>query len=181
MNTILKTGITLFLICALSSGLCGIVNSITAPLIAANVEKETLEARQVVSGGYGIGAEIESDDPLIASIMELTDGGERVGFELELLGSGYGGEFTIIASYLLDGTLLEAKMMANGETPGLGKKAEESWYMDMFKGKGGDTPLPGNKNDLDDPSLVSGASVTFNGVSNALRYGSEFVRNFKEV
>lgn len=179
MKTIAKTGITLFLICALSAGLCGVINSITAPKIAQNILNETIEARYEVSGGYELGNELESTDSNILSVMEIKDGDEVVGYELELVGSGYGGSFTIMASFLNDGSLIAAKMMGNSETPGLGKKAEEPWYMEMFTGLGGDTPLPSSRNDLDDPSLVAGASVTFNGVSQALANGSSYVKGME--
>ena len=67
--------------------------------------------------------------------------------------------------------------MANSETPGLGKKSEESWYMAQFVGFGAANPIPTSKNDLADPSLVSGATVTFTGVSGALKNGSEYVKS----
>ena len=67
--------------------------------------------------------------------------------------------------------------MANSETPGLGKKSEESWYMAQFVGFGATAPIPTSKNDLADPSLVSGATVTFTGVSGALKNGSEYVKS----
>ncbi len=184
MKGALKTGIILFLICAVSAGLCGIVNSITAPRIAENTLKETLEGYAAVSPGYDIGEEkaVEGNANVL-SILPLSKDGKTEGAILNLTANGYGGAFNIIASYSLDGTLIKAKMMSNSETPGLGKKSEQSWYMAMFEGRGGSEALPASKSDLssEDSQAVSGASITFNGVSTALRAGSDYIKSLGGV
>ena len=178
MTRYIKTGVILFLICAVCTALCALVNEVTAPRIAANTENDRLAALADVSGGYTIGDQVDVGDGSINYYIPLTDGSGIAGYIVELSTSGYGGAMTIIASYSTDGSVLAAKMMANSETPGLGKKAEEPWYMEMFTGLGGDSPLPASKSDLsaDDGAAVSGASITFGGVSSALIAGSEFVK-----
>ena len=116
-----------------------------------------------------------------SGVEESTDlfrDGKKVGIALLLSGSGYGGSFSIIASYDTNGALMGAKMTVDSETAGLGKKAEESWYMDLFKGMGVDKPFPSAPKDLsaDDTALVSGATVTFKGVSKALKNGSDYIK-----
>ncbi len=187
MRTYIKTGLTLFLICAVCATLCGFVNQITAPVIAENQRLTDLAALAEVSGGMYPGeteslsgvASINSVTPLYSDVQQT----ELGGYSLNLTGSGYGGVFTIIASYYLDGSLVNAKMTSDSETAGLGKKAEESWYMDLFKAKGADVPLPVSKNDLSesDVAAVSGATITFNGVSSVLRTGSEYVKEVLSV
>lgn len=182
MKSYIKTGLTLFLICAVCATLCALVNQITAPVIAENQRKTDLAALEAVSGGMHPGdstpvegvAGINSITPLYKDDAKT----ELGGYSLNLTQKGYGGEFTIIASYYLDGSLVSAKMTNNSETAGLGKKAENDWYMAMFKDLGGDNPLPGSKSDLSesDAAAVSGATITFNGVSTALRNGSEYVK-----
>lgn len=179
MKTTIKTGLLLFFICAFSAGLCGIINSITAPQILINTQKETEAALSAVSGGYALGDEMESSNASITMVIPLLDGDDKVaGYILELNANGYGGGMTIIASYLNSGELMKAKMMANSETPGLGKKSENDWYMAMFEGLGGASPLPTSKADLpsDQAQSVSGASITFSGVSGALNLGSSYVK-----
>ncbi len=179
MTRYMKTAVILFLICAVCTALCAIVNEVTAPVIASSIESERLAALSDVAAGYGIGEENAVGDGRVNYYIPLlSEEGGTAGYIVELLTSGYGGEMTVIASYDADGTLLEAKLMANSETPGLGKKAEESWYMDMFRGLGGSEPLPLSKADLsaDDSAAVSGASVTFNGIASALSAGSDYVK-----
>ncbi len=182
MKNYLKTGLTLFLICAVCATLCALVNQITSPVIAENQRKTDLAALQSVSGGMfpGDGESVE-DRANINSITPLYKDEAKTelgGYSLNLTGKGYGGAFTIIASYYLDGSLINAKMTNNSETAGLGKKAENSWYMDMFKNLGSKSPIPVSKNDLkeDEVALVSGATITFNGVTSVLRLGSDYIK-----
>ncbi len=178
MTRYIKTAVILFLICAICTALCAVVNEVTAPRIAANVEGERLSALSDVSRGLEIGEQVDVGDGSINYYIPLLGGSSVAGYIVELSSSGYGGAMTIIASYDTDGAVMEAMMMANSETPGLGKKAEEPWYMEMFKGLGGESPLPSQKSDLsaEDNAAVSGASITFGGVSSALINGSEFVK-----
>ena len=178
MTRYLKTGLILFAICAVCTALCALVNEVTAPAIAINMESERLDALDAVSHGYEIGDQGEGSGS-INYVIPLYENGKVAGYIAEILTSGYGGEMTVIASYSTDGTVLEAQMMANSETPGLGKKAEESWYMDMFRGHGGDDPVPLSKSDLpaEEAAAVSGASITFAGVSAAIHEGSEYVKS----
>lgn len=182
MKNYLKTGIVLFAICAVCAALCAFVNSVTAPRIEANQLAANLEAAKAVSGGMTPGS-LESislpDYPAIRAIAPLTkDNGELGGYQLELEGSGYGGSMTVITAYNLDGSLIGAKLTSNSETAGLGKKAENDWYMDMFKGKGADTAIPTSKNDLgeSEAAAISGATITFNGISSVIKQGSDYVK-----
>ena len=178
MTRYIRTAVILFLISAICTALCAVVNEVTAPRIAENVEKERISALEDVASGLAIGEDVQVGDGTVNYYIPLSDGSATAGYIVELSSSGYGGAMTIIASYSTDGSVLAAKMMANSETPGLGKKAEEPWYMEMFTGLGGDSPLPASKSDLsaDDGAAVSGASITFGGVSSALIAGSEFVK-----
>ncbi len=177
MKHYLKVAFILFAICGVAAILLAGINSVTAPRIALNAEAEPAAALSQVAGGYDLGERSDCDAAGSNFVVPLTEGGAVKGYILELTGAGYGGAFTMVASYNADGSVIGAKMMSDSETPGLGKKSEESWYMLQFVGMGGDTPLPSSKNDLADPSAVSGASVTFGGVTKALSNGSEYVKS----
>lgn len=182
MKTYIKTGVTLLLICAVCASLCALVNSVTAPQIAANMAAANAAAAASISGGMTPGEAKTAGDanyPYVVTIADLTNADGSVGgYLLELKSGGYGGPMTIMASYNLDGSLIGAKLTNNSETAGLGKKAEEDWYMAMFTGKGGATPIPASKNDLSDSEAagISGATITFNGVSAAILQGSVYVK-----
>ena len=67
--------------------------------------------------------------------------------------------------------------MANAETPGLGKEAENPSYMEMFIGHGGEEDVPTGTSDLEpaEADAVSGATLTFLGIARALEAGSDYV------
>ncbi len=131
-----------------------------------------------MSEGLEIGETVSVDDSVVKEMTPLYSGGKTAGYCLQLIGKGYGGEFTIIASYDTKGALIKAQMTEDSETAGLGKNAENDWYMDLFTGMGDTISFPGGKNDLSesDKALVSGASFTFRAVSAALKSGSLFVK-----
>ena len=179
MKNTIVTSVVLFLICAVCAVLCASVNYVTAPRIEENIRIANAEALKSVAGDLEIGETVAVTG--FSGVEESTDlfrDGKKEGIALLLSGSGYGGSFSIIASYDTNGALMGAKMTVDSETAGLGKKAEESWYMDLFKGMGVDKPFPSAPKDLsaDDTALVSGATVTFKGVSKALKNGSDYIK-----
>lgn len=215
---ILITGSKLFLICAVSALALGLLNSVTAPRIAKNREKqEKLALAELISEGTP-GNKEKAEDEIIVSYYTVREGSRVVSYVLELNGSGYGGIMKLLANYKPDGELMRAKLMDNKETPGLGKKAENSTYMNKFIGKGGtgqsvipttleelaaqmETPgkidtgmgtakgydfvgdLPPllewlfGKSKTGSEDSVTGATITFKGISNALAAGSVYVRS----
>ncbi|MFP4444343.1 MAG: FMN-binding protein, partial [Spirochaetia bacterium] len=84
--------------------------------------------------------------------------------------------------YAPDGTVLNAVLMENQESPGLGKKAEDPGYMEKFVQTGSDEPVPVRKDMLpgDEADAVTGSTVTFVGIARALKRGSEYVRTLDE-
>ncbi len=179
MKTIAKTGLVLFLICAVCASLCAWVNSFTYPIIQENIALANREALERVSNNLEIGEteSVENNDT-VKEVTPLYSDGKTAGYVLQLEGKGYGGLFTIIASYDTNGALMRAQMTEDSETAGLGKNAENDWYMDLFTGMGDTVSFPSGKSDLSesDKALVSGASFTFRAVSSTLRSGSEYVK-----
>ena len=178
MNNMIKTSLILFIICAICASLCAYVNSFTAPQIEKNIQLANRLALEFVSQGLDIGETTEVlDNSFVKEITPLSRNGERVAYVL-LSGRGYGGEFSIIASYDKKGALMKAKMTQDSETAGLGKNAESDWYMELFTSMGDTTPFPSGKNDLneEDKALVTGASFTFRAVSETLKNGSTYIK-----
>ena len=179
MKAYLKTALVLFLICGVCTALCALVNSVTAPVIAASDKAKKEAALISVSSGLEIGKTEEVAEGKINSRTSLYSNGNIAGYVLDLTAKGYGGDISIIAAYRNDGSLLGSKVVSDSETAGLGKKSEEDWYMEIFRGKGGSDPGPTSKTMLrsEDSDAVSGASVTFQAVSSALAAGSAYVKN----
>lgn len=210
-------GSRLFLICIVSAVVLGLFNGLTARQILLNKEKqEKLALSELIRTGTP-GNKMAGEDTTVLSYREVSEDGTVVSYILELQGSGYGGPLKILAHYKPDGELLSAKLMDNKETPGLGKKAENTTYMNKFIGKGGPgkpvipatleelaaqmpvsgdrgTPVSTKGYDFigDFPPFrewlfgetktgagdsVTGATITFKGVSGALAAGSAYVQS----
>ncbi|MGD1819567.1 MAG: FMN-binding protein [Pleomorphochaeta sp.] len=178
MKEYLKTSVVLALICAVAAIVLAILNGVTKPVITAYEQQKTLDALQAVSNGYEIGDNqitVDNNDS-VNYYFELSNQGSAEGYLLNLNAVGYGGAISLVASYNLSGQVLEAKVVSNSETPGLGKKSEESWYMTKYENK---DVIPTKKSQLssDDAAAISGASITFAAIGKALSNGSDFVKS----
>lgn len=181
MKIELKPVIVLFAICAVAAVVLAFMNNITAPVIEDYEASVQIEALEEVCCSMKIGKEHSTEgNPSVECYYPLEKNGNIEAYLLKLSGNGYGGPLTVVASFSKDGAVLAAKLASDSETPGVGKKAENPGYMDKFLGKGtSSSPIPVSKDMLSeaDASSVTGASLTFTGVSKALAAGSEFVRN----
>jgi electron transport complex protein RnfG len=183
MKNLVITGVKLFAICAVAALTLGGIDAVTEPVIRQRKILELQQALEELTPDAETGQPVEAgEDPVVKAVYPVTAGGEQVGYVLELKGSGYGGDLRILARYRTDGSIVAAKLMEDLETPGLGKKAENPAYMDKFIGTGSEArPVPVGKVMLDpaESDAVTGATITFLGISKALAAGAEFVRTME--
>ncbi|MBR2282169.1 MAG: FMN-binding protein [Spirochaetales bacterium] len=180
LKYIVKTAVVLAAICAVAAVVLAGLNEVTDPKIQEYEAQKVISALEEVSCGMQIGEKKDVNQSYVAYMYPLSSGGKDQGYILGLTSTGYGGELTLVASYDLNGVVMAAKLVADEETPGVGKKAENEGYMDKFVGTGTSTaPVPTSKSMLSDAdsAAVSGASITFTGISKALAYGSDFVKS----
>lgn len=175
----LKTALVLASICAVAAIVLAVMNMVTSPKIKAYEDQKTISALEEVSCAMEIGEKSDIGEGYVSYRYELLQNGKLNGYILGLTSNGYGGELNIVASYDLNGVVMGAKLVSDSETPGVGKKAENPGYMDKFVSTGtSSNPVPTSKSMLSeaDSAAVSGASITFTGISKALSYGSDYVR-----
>jgi Na+-translocating ferredoxin:NAD+ oxidoreductase subunit G len=183
MKNILIPGIKLLLITMVSALFLALINSVTAPIIIENKKIALENALDSVTTEGTAGQFHELKDKVVTGYYPISVGEKLNGYVLRLIGEGYGGDLVILASYDLDGTVDKVKLLENSETPGLGKEAEKDPYMKVFEGTGGATPVPVWKSELPQSkvSAISGASVTWYGLAQAVRAGSEMIINGLEA
>ena len=178
MKNVVVVGLKLFGICAVAAVTLGGINAITEPVIIQRKIMELQQALDELTPDAETGeAAAVADNPLIVKRYPVEKEGESAGMLLELEGSGYGGEMKILARYDRDGTIRAVRLMDNTETPGLGKKAANPAYMEKFIGTGSaDDPVPVRKDMLKsgDADAVTGATITFLGISKALAEGARY-------
>lgn len=180
MKDLLTIGGRLFIICAVAACALGFVNAITEPITEERKQRELEEALLTLmpQGEPQEPVYVENEHPVLAYYPVESDG-NIIGYILSLEENGYAGEMNILAAFKPDGEIISVKLMDNLETPGLGKKAEDPTYMQKFVGKGGSEPVPVRKQMLEtrDADAITGATITFIGVSKALVGGSQFVKS----
>lgn len=178
-----KTAVVLASICAVAAIVLAGMNMITKGKIESYEVGKIRNALEEVSNGMDFSEREDINQSYVSYMYRLTSSGFASGYILGLISNGYGGELNLVASYDLEGRIMAAKLVSDSETPGLGKKAESTGYMDKFIGTGtAQLPVPTGKGMLSesDSAAVSGASITFTGISKALAYGSDFVKSLKE-
>jgi len=176
MKEMANKALRLGLIGALAALLLAVVNNFTEPVIAEFKAAELQAALTALADG---GTPGERDIAPADGVSQRwpIDGG---GWILELSAVGYGGPMTVVASFDESGALMVARLMDNNETVGFGKKAEDPGYMEIFAGRGAEEPMPRSKGDLGaDADVVSGATVTFSGITAALERGSNLVKEWE--
>lgn len=172
----------LALICAVAALVLALVGAVTTPVIEQNRIEALNAALSRVSGEGTVGERVDVEDGAVSAYYPVyaSESSETATSYIVLVtGSGYGGEMNLITSVAPDGEVLAAELMQNQETPGLGKEAESAEYMEMFVGTGASQPIPSSKNDLapENADAVTGATITFLGVSDALETASSFVED----
>ncbi|HIT85087.1 MAG TPA: RnfABCDGE type electron transport complex subunit G [Candidatus Ornithomonoglobus intestinigallinarum] len=175
---IAKTAVILFLITAVSAALLAAVNGITAPLIAENEEKTIQEALKVVMPDADEFEEKEKDEAAKAAeekygseILNLYDakaGGEVVGLCAIVETKGYSAGLTCAVGVDADGVVTGVEITAHEETPGLGANAEDEGFRNQYIGKHGEIGVAKNNAGDNEITAMSGATMTSNGVTNAV-------------
>lgn len=141
MNSILKLGLNLFVICAVAAGLLAGTNQITEPLIEKRNEQANNEARQTVlpsasefklldSSKYKSESDVE-----VVEVYEGLSGSEVVGYTIKVLPKGYGGEIELMVGITKENTIAGVNIGNMSETPGLGARSKEEAFYGQYANK----------------------------------------------
>lgn len=117
--------------------------------------------------------ELELDSSLqdkIANTVKVTDGSQDLGYVFDMIGNGYGGEFTYRIGVGLDGVVKGFEVLQHGETDGFGAAFTESEFVDGVVGTnlstGNVSAGEGNKEN-GEIIAISGATITTNAVTSS--------------
>ena len=181
MNSILKLGLNLFVICAVAAGLLAGTNQITAPLIEQRNEQANNEARQAVladatefkildSKNYKSSSDVE-----VVEVYEGLNGSELAGYTIKVLPKGYGGEIELMVGITKDGTIAGVNIGNMSETPGLGARSKEEAFYGQYAGKPA-TELSVVKSGTageTEIQAISGATITSKAVTSGVNAAVE--------
>lgn len=181
MGKILKLGIVLFIITAVTGMILGGVYTITLKPIKVAKERETVQAMtETLPGATAFEYVGGVDNPgLVTAVSIGMKGDELVGWNYTVMPKGYGGLLEILVGVSKEGRLMAIKILNHSETPGLGAKAATEPFLAQFREKTVDR-LAVTKADAASESeihAISGATITSRavaqGVNAALAYFNE--------
>jgi electron transport complex protein RnfG len=180
MGNIGKLIRVLTIICIASSTALALVHTLTKERIAEEIRKETLDAVRLVLPPH----DNEPDkNTKILSLGKDKRGREMTmtfykgekdsavaGYAFDVTGKGFGGTMRFMVGVDDDGRINGVKVLGHSETPGLGAKMEENWFVDQFKGL--DNPAKMKiKKDGGELDQITGASITARAAAKAIADG----------
>ena len=159
----LVIGLKLLLIAALVAGVVSFVNAKTASRAIENINREKTNAI----------AEIFDHQPIEATeqdgIYTVKLEGKIIGYCLESVSSGFGGDMTLMVGYDEDATLCGVRVISHSETPGLGARVceNEENALSRYAGKSGNLVWG---QDIDG---ISGATISSKAVLAGVNQATE--------
>ena len=171
-NDLLKPVVVLTAICLVVSGLLGLTNSITAPIIEQNArlaaDAARIELLPEATTGFEMVEGVEMDG--VTEVYKALNG---AGYTVTGYGKGYGGNVEFMVAFDADGKIVNLKVLSHSETAGLGSKIENPEFLAPFKGTTADLTL----SDIDaigGATISSKASIT--AVNNARKAFNQYAK-----
>lgn len=178
---IIKTGLILFLITAISAGLLAVVNAKTAPVIKQNeILKEQAAMQLVLPTADGFEEKNLINDKTDKTISAIYKASNDTGYVVMTAPLGYGGEISMAVGVTSDGKVSGVNVISNSETAGLGAKCTDKSWIDQFIGKtDGVTVAKGNAKD-NQINAISSATITSKAVTSGINAALDAVKIAKE-
>lgn len=178
VKEMIKVGVILFLITAISAALLSFVNGKTAPLIEKNaLVKEQAALKTVMpdaasfeDGSLDCATGIGIDDSNKISkifIAKDTDG-NSIGVCVITETTGYDVGIQTVTGVNADLQVTGIDIIAMNETPGLGAKAAEDSFKSQYSGKSGEIVVSKSSASDTEIQAISGATKTSNGVTRGV-------------
>lgn len=164
MKETIKLGMILLIITVISAGILAVSNNLTKGKIAEIEMEGSLGAlKEIFESADKFEAlengkldEIIDSNPSVSEIFEVYTGENVDGYAIKTTAGGFNGDIVMVTGFTSDGNLVGMRVLKHGETPGLGAKAAEPEFSDLFKGKSGAEEVS--------VEALSGATITTNAV-----------------
>ena len=168
-NKVVKLSVVLFLICAITAGILGVVNALTWERIDYLSHQKEYEAFAEVLKSESGYTEVEFDKaafPTVDSVMQSNDGN---GYVVTSTFSGAQGSITMACGVSPELTCTGISIIEHSETSGLGAVAASSSdagvkFRAQFVGQDGSIALSKAGGSID---ALAGATITSTAVTNA--------------
>ena len=179
IGSIVKDALILFII----SMVLAAILSVTKVGTQAAIDKANLEAQinafnevcpgyysseditsDVVGASAGYDATLNGEQPVLRCKNES---GETIGYIVQCTSKGFGGPLNIIVGFDKNGKVVGVRYANTpSETPGLGMKTTESWFLDSWVGH--------STEDISEVDTISGATVSSSAFKQAMSLACMF-------
>lgn len=172
--------VTLCGICAVCALALGLVNHVTAPIIAANEEAKKTQAiaAEVLPGFSGTLTQVNyvGSDSTVNAVQKGSDGSFVVEVSPK---SSFSGTLTLLVGIDAEGKIAGISATSSGETEGIGSRALEREYIQaQYVGKTGPVELTKNGGDVEG---ITGATFTSGAVRDAVNSACEAIKNTNDA
>ncbi len=180
IKLIIKTAVSLFLICAVATGILAFINSVTDPIITANNLKAADEARLKVLPEASSFELLTTEDGQ-SYYKGSSEDGTAAGFVFTTSAPGYGGAVEIMTGITAEGTVSGISVLTINETPGLGMNAKKDSFLKQYREHTGPFTVVKNKTPDDNEILaITSATITTKAVTNAVNEAKALFDTVKE-
>lgn len=162
MQSPVRLGLTLMLLCALAAGLLAFTNAQTAPVIAKN-DQAKLEA--ALKELLPTAEKFETTEEDGKTFYQGLKGDEKVGVVAVFPQKGFGGFMKLMLGVDSEGKITGFRVLEHSETPGLGARITEAEFQQQFVGKSVSDPFQVGK----DVQAISGATISSRSVTGGLK------------
>lgn len=142
MKEMVRLGIVLLVFSAISAGILGLTNEVTAPAIAEGRRAADLKNMQEVfpeADNFEAYSEEEIEGykataPELVELYKAKAGGNSVGYIAKVVTNGFHGDVELIVGFFDDGKINGLRLGQHSETPGLGANAATPEFYGQFSG-----------------------------------------------
>lgn len=175
---ILKLTFILFLICAVTAGVLGVVNEVTKDRIYMQKNAKTIEAYSAVLASERY-EELTFDKDAFPTVDVVSKASNGEGWVVQTTFSGAQGSITMVAGVDNDYKCTGISIIEHSETSGLGANAASTAevgvnFRAQFVGQGEDIALSKSGGEIDS---LTGATITSNAVTEATAVSIKVVKS----
>lgn len=175
VKEIVIPALSLFIICIVVTALLGLTNAVTAPKIEElAVETQEAAKKEVLAdaASFGDAEQTQLSGMTYTYYKGLAADGSVMGYVVETVSKGYGGDISLMVGVGVDGTVQGVSILSINETAGLGMNAENPEFLEQFLGKSGTIGVQKNGSSDTEIQALTGATITSeamaDGVNQAL-------------
>ena len=162
-----KPVVVLLLICLISGLVLAAVNSVTAPIIAANEEAQAPYSALLPEADHF--SELSTTVDGVTNVLKADNG---AGYIVVAAARGYKGDVVATVAFDNDGSILDLSMTAADETVGIGTKVTEEDFTGQFSG------MPAENFAYGDVDAVSNATYSSKAAVEAINLA---IQAYQEV